>query len=348
MRRTWTPGPYMILVLCLAGWALIWLAVSALVTSCRAETVAFDYRNSPQWTSIADFDAAVLSPRATAAAESLSLRGVEARFWLQPLAATWRGAPVRSFRWDRDLWAMLDETGGVARRADGDTAVLTVDDVSGAVLVDLARPEVREQWIALARSLGRPLLFDYGCRDLSWEPSIGLSSAQWTAWAAGWSAVKDSLRPLCQCQQWQEQCAGVVLEKVGWSLTPIPRAWELLRAHPGTSVLLAMVDDDRRRRALAAISLLTDSGFNWGFASATPNRKDPEHFDLYLGTFQSSLWERAPGVYMRLSSHGGVVLNLSGSPWTWGSRVIAAEDALVFQRRDPVTGRYIPWRTTGP
>lgn len=326
--------------------ALLPIVACSIRMACAAEprSVAFDYRNDPPLPDLAvlaeeGFDEVVLSPRAAlAGGYAETYLGLQVRYWLQPFAWTYQDKPVRGIPWDAQLWSKLDEV-GVVTYADGDTAVLSVDDIQGAVLLPFHLPEFTDWYIAVCKLLGRTLI-DYGCPDLSWEPRLRLTPEQWAAWRIGWARVKRELSgEAVQCNRWVDGSDGIVLEKVGWSLTPLTRANEILREHPGPPSIVLAMGDSKIRRATAAMALLWDAGHNWGFASQSPNRITPEFHDLQIGEFYDSAWERAPGIWMRLSTTGGVLLNLSGSTYRWGPYSIPADDGFVFQRPSWLSGK---------
>lgn len=302
-------------------------------------SVGLDYRNRPDWRALVGFDEAVISPRAVHAADSLRAAGVRVRFWVQTVAAAPGGRKWTHSPYDRDLWELLDRTGGIARYPDGDTVWVTqVDDplVRDVVLLDLRRPEVWRGWVEVLERHGDAWLLD-GCRSLRWlfdsyvatRHDPPLPPEFWAPWSAGYDSVAAALDDdYCQCDKVQPGCTGVVLEKVGQALNPLPKVLSLALTRP--AVLLLGEGSERLRRATAAIAYLTDAGVMWGHATSRPNRRIPE-LDLELGEFHASASEIAPGLWIREATRGAVLLNLSGSPWRTAGHVVPPGDALIVE-----------------
>jgi len=334
------------------------LAALALSAAVAAGSFATDYRNAPDWRALVGFERVALSARAKVAADSLVGSGAEVFAWAQPLVPTWQGEPIRSWPWDAAMWETAERYGAVLPYA------VEGDDISGARLLDF---RVDGFPVALAQAQAAELdgwagvLLDYGCPDLAWEQSLPmLGEVFWEPWREGYYLYRAALsfylqgRPIiCQCDTWQGlyfHCDGLVWEKVGWSLNPYEKVWHGLSSGAvGASVVLYPGGPGAGQRLAAGMALARDAAFLWrDVADPWTPQRDTEHFELTVGTFYLDAWERAPGVWIRVATHGLVLVNLSDAPYRYGSRVVGPMDALVIQFRNEVTGRWQKWRDNRP
>ena len=318
----------------------------------QGRSVAYDYSNTPDWQALTDFDAAVLSPRAceSGACDSLTARGVEVMLWLQAaMPCTWRGQAIRDWSWDGEQWSLADRYGVLTGEA-GDTAFVSGPDISGCAVIDLSVSSNAAH--DLARSViglgSYRIVLDYAGLD-RWELSLSsVSRETWEAWRPNYALFRSILadRLVCQNDRLIEGCRAYLLEKIGWTLTPYDKAHDLAgRSGPG-GIYQATGRESRRRRFVAALAYAFDGYASWGRAHPHENLSIRELEDLYLGRAYSPAWKRAPGVSMRIFTHGLVIVNTSGRPHRYGRRTIANNDALVVQFRDEETGRWQRWQTS--
>jgi hypothetical protein len=336
---------------------LMLLAVTA-TAEIHPGTIAFDYRNSPAWEEMVDYEWAVLSPRATAAADSLGRRDVKVVFWVQvPFVCTWDGSIVRGFEYDNNRADAIESWDAVLRDTLGFWADVDDGDIRGCYALDLRDTAFVDHlaWSTLGDlSKGDAIIFDYGCAGIKWISQLNdVDPSIWIEWEEGYRFYRETLRELLpdkvffsQCDSWRGLdfiTDGLVLEKIGWSLTPIEKAWRLSSMDDTFDVLLASTDNRNTRSLIAAIALIQDDLFNWGFPA---NRKAPEFFELDLGKVgKRDYWERKPGVFQRHWTHGIVIANTTDSPAKFGSRWVAPKSGLVIQTKNHTTGRYQKWLT---
>lgn len=348
-----------------------WLVMGCLLTaqpSQAGDNVWFSFQNLPNWRECVDLGRrkAVIGPRAVNAgiADSLEAHGVSVRVWVQPQAPTIGqvpgsghfGDPYRQYPFDDALWDIVDAY-GPAMNAAGDTVGPCVDDNCAGILLDMRNPDVVNAWTALLRSLGRPPVFDHGCESAAWERSLKFNAQEWADWAVGYRNAKQAVRPLCLCSAtystWKEDgCAGLWMERIGDGTigNSFQDAWEVCRSAPASHLLMlsdsfhspGYAELPRRRRAAAAIAVLTDQDMNWGFNTAQGNRRIPELDDLYVGPMLSPPAELAPGVWFGQGTHGFAVLNLTSSSYPFGKYTLEPEDGLVVQTSGAPRGRAAP------
>jgi hypothetical protein len=149
--------------------------------------------------------------------------------WVQPFAHTWKGEPIKGFKWDAAVWDMI----ALANKATLPFPV-TGSDIAGAFPIDFGRPSVVEDFIDLLNELPCGILFDYGTWDLSWELSLqNVPEDVWMKWGFGWAEVKEAFPNAWVQTNRPISSHRLFLEKVGWSLTPLDRAKLLTEAKRG-------------------------------------------------------------------------------------------------------------------
>jgi hypothetical protein len=325
-----------------------------LAVAVAAGSWAADYRNQPEWQKLVGFQWAALSPRATVAADSLRARGASPVAWVQPLVCTWQGQFIASWPWDKATLEVAQQYGAILPNT------ISGDDINGCHLLDFTKPGFPAALASAHAGLledWHGVLLDYGCRDISWEHSLGeMPAGFWDQWADGWAEYKAVMGHhldgpvICQCDRWdglEFHCDGLLWEKVGWTLNPPQKVWQgLLTGHPGVNVVLYPGPGGTGKRMAAGMALARDAAFSWRNVSDpwTPQRNE-EHFSLTVGEFYRDAWQRAPDVWQRIGTHGQVIINFSDTPYRYGSRTIAPGDALVIQHRDVITGRFMKWQT---
>lgn len=318
------------------------------------------YQNRPHWRAGIGYEWAFFSPRAVAEADSLRATGTNVGVWLQPWVCVWRGAWFRGTRFDDALvYLATEKYDAVLRDSTGALAGVDEGDISGCFALDFRVPGFAGDLAESVNALGADGVYlDYGTCDISWiVPLRDVPRDVWPAWREGYSRYKRALggrviggvRDACR-----DDVDGASMEGVPW-IYSYRRALDTMTP-PNTGLLFCQVGSGarRERRVLAAISLLTGALFNWRdfTAAGIPNLRAPEFFDLEMGPPAGRLeegrywWEYPAGIIRGRTLYGLVILNLSGQPYRYGSRTIAAADALVAQVKDPATGRFIKWRTT--
>lgn len=355
------------------------VALSLLPTPTLAapQTMAWAWRNTPDWRAVADsgYAAACLYARAQTtrsgyAGDSLQAHGIKVWLAVQPWLVTWRGMPIKDWQPDSSLWAICERDSLWLRDSTGAVVRVSWPDVEDALVPDFSRRDVAEAW---ARALVAHWpktdgwYLDYGdlTNGISWVYACRkVSPAKMTAWTLGYRRVAEILRSSgaklsCWCKpQDAKVCSVWPFEGVGPFYGvgyPYLRVLTELRAQRRQGgrglVFCERLDVPQYRRATAGVALLTDSWFTWKVGNASDRSfKDPEHFDLVIGTAPDTCWERAPGVWQRMFTRGFVIANVSTAQWFTYQRnanvsyVIGPGDALVVQTRDAL-GRYIPWRT---
>ncbi len=284
----------------------------------RQGTVKFDYSNTPDLSALDEFEHLVVSPRSVkseAAPEEQTFHAERMSVWVQPFLPTYEGKPVKTFDWDRDLWAyfkghLLKDPGGTAVNVRG-------SDISGAYVIDLGVPAARNHWSSMLRRLAPyPILFDYGTWDLSWEPSLFVSADKWMRWGFGYSWVKQSFPGAHVQTNHPITSHPMVLEKCGWSLNPVLNVWVLTWAsvYKGDMILYDG-EDPQTRHTLAAISYLNDGLFSWKRGA----EKDPEHFEWEPGEWHDSspVEDGRSGIWVRRATNGEVLFNPYQEPRTY-------------------------------
>src|SRR5262249_4656928 len=100
-----------------------------------------------------------------------------------------------------------------------------------------------------------------------------------------------------------------------------------------------------RRRGAAAMAILADALFEFGEEETLT--QNMEHFTMHYGDFAGPPQEIAPNVFERKGTLGLVVGNFAAVPYTYTdpivghSFVIAPQDGLAAQFKDPVSGRLL-------
>ena len=373
--RQWNWSLIWVLVLVMALWSFLGTLI---FTSCSAEaaevhrgTVGFDYRNRPLWKDYIGFQYAVISPRAYVQAESLWAHETIPVAWVQPFVCHWEGRPAIVAPYDNALWQTVQAFDAVVKDTTGQWASISGHDISACYPMDFSVEGFPDSLAhAVAKHLAKfgGVLWDYGCKDLAWAHSLrDVDPDLWPAWTTGYLEYRQTLRELlagkavffCQCSRWgtiDSVCDGLALEKVGWTLNPFQRTWDMLHAHGEYNMIMYMGEqNDSGQKLAAGMSLLTETLYSWRPWSDmhSPNR-NPEHFDLYIGDPKPYTWEREKGVYQRHFSHGLVIVNMTDRWVKYGSRQIAPMSSLVIQTRDRNDGKYgvccdergkRPWRT---
>lgn len=148
--------------------------------------------------------------------------------WIQPFIFKWNGDWVTNFQWDAEMLH-------ISRGNQYLPVPISGTDISEAYVLDFSTPRVVDEFIGLITTrIGREHItpfFDYATWDYSWEPSLtNITDDEWMRWGFGWARVKENFtsawvqtnRPITQ--------HAVFLEKVGWSLNPLPRVKSILAA----------------------------------------------------------------------------------------------------------------------
>ncbi|UCG11952.1 MAG: hypothetical protein JSU72_15760 [Deltaproteobacteria bacterium] len=350
------------------GGAILALLLAAPIQAdeVREFTIGMDYRNQPEWQKLTGYEYAIVSPRAdharaAHAVDSLIAHGTDIIYWIQPFLCYYMGNPVTGWDYDDALLEVVRKHDAILKDPGGFAPTVEGDDISGCYVLDFTNRDFVREYAAVVTAAGeksKGVLFDYGCIDLAWEPNLKtITAEQWREWGSGYYLVHDEIRrirpdwfQICQCNRWggwlSGTCDGLLFEKVGWSLNPYMHVWKTINAEGTHSVIMQQINYPKGRRLTAGMALLTDSYFNYRDINihVWHNIKAPEYFELMTGDFYGRpYWERAPGVFMRIGTHGRVLVNLSQEPYKYGSRTIPAMDAVVIQHRDPETGRFMKW-----
>ncbi|MFH1017891.1 MAG: hypothetical protein V1798_06900 [Pseudomonadota bacterium] len=339
----------------------------------QAATMAQDWRNAPEWENYVDYTYAVLSPRAqldggpvggagTPAAEELIAHGVKALFMIRPCYQKWQGESLPEGDFNRAIQDLAASYHAELPTLEGSTFEMP-DECFAVDFRNRPFTNALADYFVEHLAVGSGILHHEACGRMDYyETGDQISDATWEAWQEGFFYYVRKLRTtrpdwefIGVCDRWDTASAepgtrnylydGLFFEQMGSSLNPVgPKVFNELSAG-GTRNVVALDEVTSwapRRWGAAAMALVKDAIFLYG-AGATVT-KDMEHFEIYYGTFPGAAEEISPGVWERVGTHGLVVFNESGAPYTYTDPIRAQSfslldgDGLSAQFKDTSTG----------
>jgi hypothetical protein len=335
----------------------------------QAQTYAQDHRNAPQWDKLTGYDYVSLSPRAqttggpvggSPAAENLLAAGVKVLFVAFPCYFHYMDQPLPLGDVERDIEDLAGRYNGKLYRNDG-----MQQFAYGCYVLDFrSRPFVDalvQYWLGRAK-IGKGLLLHEACggiptedpNDPFYKPTVSQAELDWEDGYHYFVSELRRARPdwdvIAVCDRWESNSAhaqwrpdlydGLFFEHVGSSLNPVgAKTFDQLAK--GTRDVVALYDISTPqtaffRRGAAAMALMRDALFLYGQQSTIT--QDIEHFGIYYGDFPTPAKEIAPGVWERVGTHGLVVFNESGMPYTYQGFTLGSPDGLSAQFKDRDTG----------
>jgi hypothetical protein len=333
---------------------------------------AFDYRNLPSVGPLLDREIVVLSARgylAPGRVDSLVAAGVRPFVLVQPNQA-WRLGGVaigaapgddRAYPWDTATYLLATKHDAILRDSTGAFVDMFGGVSWSSMVLDFGNRAFGRDYAALLagafpRAAG--VVLDYGC------PYMPVPVPDYEGWRAGWIAYLEELRRLrpdlelvSQCDKWKPELptSGVLLERVGSALNPPAKSFATARALAGAGRRAFFRQEwtaPQTRRFFASTAVMFAGAFD---QCADPNKvpplhwRDVEHFELSPGYPVGDAWERAPGIWQRMTSRGLVLVNVSAPTLVYRYNTtttfyVPAGDALLIQNRDE-RGRFIKARS---
>jgi hypothetical protein len=345
---------------------------------------AQDHRNAPDWQKLVDYDYVSLSPRAqaaggpvggTPAAEGLIAAGVKTLFVAFPCYFHYDNQPLPVGDVERDIEDLATKYSANLLRADG-----TPQFAYDCFVLDFRNREFVDAlvdfWMTRAK-IANGLLLHEACggpptedpQDPLYYPQPSPTEQDWEKGFHYYVSELRRKRPdwdvIAVCDRWESNSPngtwrpslydGLFFENLPSTLNPVgPKVFDELAT--GTRNVVGFYDIasfaayPQFRRGAAAMAIARDALMLYGEEATIT--KDPEHFEIYYGTFPGPAKEIAPGVWERVGTHGLVVFNESGQDYDYVDPILGqhfsltSPDGLSAQFRDRSSGDDLPtWIT---